>query len=243
MTRTHRNLIAWAKACAALLLLASPLAAEHLIVRGSYVIDGQLRQIGRVSGEPTMLDVTITPPLWHRASFLAALAVQLAAALVYAHKLRVRRLLELERIRTRIAADLHDDLGASLARVSLLSEATRRVLRERPDRAERMLDEIGTTSRELVTAAGDIAFAIDPEHGRLDDLAVRLRRFAEDLLAGSNIALCFSVDGEPADVVLSSDQRRHLLANASDARAEPDRAPRAMPRAIMSTRVRVRVHE
>lgn len=351
--RRHRNLITWAKASAAILLPASPLAAEHLIVRNDYGIDGQSRQLGvsgplttlqrsfhldaadvvwlttdvsalryqpspvpgadsptlriggvhvagqllppspfatprmpalqlstrrrqvqldywglgfgaheslqfqarldgvddewgavtsqssiryaglgpgryrfrvravsatgRVSAKPVTLDFTIAPPLWRRASFLAGLAALVACALVYAYKLRVGQLFELERIRTRIAADLHDDLGANLARVSLLSEATRRALRDKPDRAERMLDEIETASRELVTAAGDIAFAIDPEHGRLDDLAARLRRFAEDLLAGSDIALRFSVDPEAADVVLSSDQRRHLLAIAKEA--------------------------
>lgn len=325
--KTHRDLIACAKACAATLLLASPVAAKHLIVRSDYVVDGgpsdrvgcivtdpdgfvwvcspavrigvvqaageplplsplgvtcmpalQLtadqRQLqfeyfglgfgadelqfqvrldrvdnewgtptsqpsvryaglgpthhpfqvqavsvtGRVSAQPATLHFTIAPLLRRRASFLAGLAVLLAAMLVYAHKLRVRRLLELERIRTRIAADLHDDLGASLARVSLLSEATRRALREaRPDRAEHMLDEIGTTSRELVTAAGDIAFSIDPGRSRLDALVARLRRFAEDLVAGSGIGWRFSVDGEAADVVLSSEQRRHLLAILKEA--------------------------
>lgn len=172
---------------------------------------------GRVSAEPATVDFRILPPFWRRAWFLAAVTALLAAALFFVYRLRVRRVRDLERIRTRIAADLHDDLGASLARVSLLSAATRRTLRERPEHAERMLHEIGTTSRELVTAAGDIAFSIDPGRSRLDALVARLRRFTEDLLADTGIDWRFTVDGEMTHVVLSSDQRRHLLAIVKEA--------------------------
>lgn len=172
---------------------------------------------GKERADPATVEFTIAPPFWRRMPFILALTLLLAATLVYVHKRRLQHLLELERIRTRIAADLHDDLGASLARVSLLSEATRRALRDSPDRADSMLSEIGTTARALVTGAGDIAFAIDPTRDRLDDLVARIRRFAEDLLEGSGITWRFPVEGETAGVVISSDQRRHLLAIIKEA--------------------------
>jgi signal transduction histidine kinase/ligand-binding sensor domain-containing protein len=172
---------------------------------------------GAVSVEPATAAFIVEAPFWRRAWFLGLLAATLAAALASAHRLRVRRLLELERIRTRIAADLHDDLGSSLARVSLLSDATRRTLRDAPDAADRMLREIGATSRELVAAAGDIAFSIDPGRGHLDGLAARVRRFAEDLLTGTTIDWHFAVSGETGGVALTSDQRRHLLAIVKEA--------------------------
>lgn len=167
---------------------------------------------GQVSTRLASFAFTIPPPFWLRGWFLMLVAVALAALLTAAHRLRLRRLLALERVRTRIAADLHDDLGASLARVSLLSEAARRMLHESPEAAEPMLSEIGDTSRELVAAAGDIAYAIDPGRGRLDGLVARLRRFAEDLLVDTEIVWRLEVGGETAGVELSSDQRRHVLA-------------------------------
>lgn len=172
---------------------------------------------GEVSLEPATVAFVVQPPVWRRAWFLGLLATALVGALGSAHRLRMRRLLELERIRTRIAADLHDDLGSSLARVSLLSDATRRALRDAPDAAERMLQEIGTTSRDLVAAAGDIAFSIDPGRGHLDGLAARIRRFAEELLTGTRIDWRFAVVGETTGVALSSDERRHLLAIVKEA--------------------------
>jgi signal transduction histidine kinase/ligand-binding sensor domain-containing protein len=172
---------------------------------------------GQVSAEPAMVAFVVQPPVWRSDWFLGLLAAALAGALVTAHRVRVRRLLELEQIRTRIAADLHDDLGSSLARVSLLAEASRRALLDAPETAERMLQEIGATSRELVAAAGDIAFSIDPGRGRLDGLMARVRRFTEDLLAGTGIDWRFEVAGETEGVVLSSDERRHLLAIVKEA--------------------------
>jgi signal transduction histidine kinase/ligand-binding sensor domain-containing protein len=172
---------------------------------------------GQTTPEAATVAFIVPPPVWLRGWFLASLATALAAALTLAHRLRVRRLVEIEHVRTRIAADLHDDLGASLARVSLLAEAIRRKLRDSPDAAERMLDEIGETSRSLIAAAGDIAYSIDPGRGGLDALAARVRRFAEDLLTNSGVQWSFRVDDGAAVVVFSSDQRRHLLAILKEA--------------------------
>lgn len=172
---------------------------------------------GAATNTPATLTFTVPPPVWQRGWFLAIVGLALASLVVGAHRLRVRRLLELERVRTRIAADLHDDLGASLARVSLLTEAVRRRIGESPAAADRMLGEIGETARDLVSAAGDIAFAIDPGRGGLETLAARVRRFAEELLAGTEVEWSFRIEGDTAHVVLSSEQRRHLLAILKEA--------------------------
>lgn len=172
---------------------------------------------GQVSRQPATVTFTIPPPFWRRAWFLTLVVAALVALLAAAYRLRVRRIVEIERVRTRIAADLHDDLGASLARVSLLSEAARRKLGEGPEAAEPMLREIGETSRGLVAAAGDIAYSIDPGRGSLDGLVARLRRFAEDLLVDTDIVWRLEVNGETSGIELSSDQRRHILAILKEA--------------------------
>ena len=71
---------------------------------------------GQASITPASVSFTIVPPVWKRSWFLT-MAALLAFALGYAlHTHRVKRLVEIERLRTRIASDLHDDLGSSLSR-------------------------------------------------------------------------------------------------------------------------------
>ena len=167
---------------------------------------------GGTSLQPATLAFIVPPPLYRQGWFVALMATALALLLIAIHRARLRRVLEMERIRSRIAADLHDEIGANLARVSLLTEVTRRAVRARPETAEAMLGEIGETSRSLVTAVGDVAFCIDPGRGALDAFVARVRRFGDDLLTSSGIGWEFSVHGDTSGIVLSSDQRRHLLA-------------------------------
>src|SRR6516165_10111768 len=69
------------------------------------------------------VDFRILPPLWERWWFESLLAVLITSTVYAFYRYRVERLLELERVRARIAADLHDDIGSSLSGMAFLSEA------------------------------------------------------------------------------------------------------------------------
>ena len=80
---------------------------------------------GQASQVPASVTFTILPPVWKRWWFLTTLALLAIASGYAVHRYRVTRLLEIERLRTRIASDLHDDLGSSLTQISILSEIVR----------------------------------------------------------------------------------------------------------------------
>jgi hypothetical protein len=70
---------------------------------------------GLVSPSPATISFTILPPVWRRWWFIA-LAVTALALIVYSlYRYRVAQLIALERVRTRIATDLHDDIGSVLS--------------------------------------------------------------------------------------------------------------------------------
>ena len=109
---------------------------------------------------------------------------------------RQERLAELEQVRRRIAFDLHDDIGASLTKIALLSEAARQMLSdqkasEKSEEACRTLAAITDISNELVEAMSDIVWAINPQKDKLSDLSQRMRRFASDILTARQIRLSF----------------------------------------------------
>ncbi|MEM1203774.1 MAG: histidine kinase [Acidobacteriota bacterium] len=166
-------------------------------------------------GEPAVLTVVVGQPFWRRGWFLVLVAATFAAGLVAVHRTRLRRALAVERIRTRIAADLHDDLGASLSRISLLSEAAHGRLPPSSAGTElpEMLEQIGVTARRLTGRAREIVWSLDPRFDDLASFAVRIRETAGELLEPAGIA--WSLDAPRSEraqrVRLREEQRQHLL--------------------------------
>src|SRR5436190_9938179 len=134
----------------------------------------------------------------------------LAAAALFAHRSRVHRMLELERVRTRIATDLHDDIGAGLSQVAILSELAQRRAKGAPPEMLHALERIALVSRELVDSMSDIVWAVDPHRDTMGDLVHRMRRFASDVFTARDVAFTFDVNPHDNDVALPADLRRQV---------------------------------
>jgi len=157
---------------------------------------------------PASVAFTILPPVWQRWWFLALCASAALSVLYALYRGRVGRLLQVERLRTSIAMDLHDDIGASLSQIAAVSEA----LSQRggaDDRYREPLSQIAMDSREMVSAMSDLVWAIDPRRDHLQDLVQRMRRFASEMLTACNIRFRFSAPA--SSLRLSVDQRRHIF--------------------------------
>jgi ligand-binding sensor domain-containing protein len=164
---------------------------------------------GRVSSSPATFAFQIAAPIWQRWWFLSLILIIIGSTIYYAYRLRLNQLLELERIRTRIATDLHDDVGSGLSQVSILSEVIRRrVGNEGGVGAE--LSTIGTLSRDLVDSMSDIVWAINPVKDRLSDLSYRMRRLASDVFTAHGVHLVFDIPNPGRDITLGPEMRREL---------------------------------
>jgi signal transduction histidine kinase len=166
---------------------------------------------GVMSLHPALVAFTIPPPLWRR-WWSITLAVGLFGLLVYAaHHYRVARLVELERVRTRIATDLHDDIGSSLSRMAILSEVAKRQMEGTTRDSVKILIDIAESSRKAVDSMSDIVWAIDPRRDDLSNVVFRVRQFASDLLVAKGIAWQFQAPPEFEKIKLDPEQRRHIF--------------------------------
>jgi signal transduction histidine kinase len=164
---------------------------------------------GQVSTQEAEVDFRVIPPLWRRAWFDAVIVAAIIAAGLWAHRARVRHLVAIERVRTGIATDLHDEIGSSLSQIAVLSEVVRQ--RGARDDATEPLERIGGLSRELLDSIGDIVWAIQPHKDHLSDLKQRMRRFASDVLSASNVELHWvTATGREPDLDLESGMRREV---------------------------------
>jgi signal transduction histidine kinase len=147
---------------------------------------------GGSSSRPAKVRFRIAPPLWQRWWFLG-LAATVAAAAAYAfYRYRVARILEVAEMRTRIATDLHDDIGANLTKIAILSEVARQRLGNGGSEDVTPLGSIARISRESVSAMSDIVWAINPKGDSLLDVVRRMRRHAEEVFAAGNVSLAFA---------------------------------------------------
>lgn len=170
---------------------------------------------GYASANAASFAFEIAAPVWQRWWFLLLNAFALAASIYGVWRFRLNHLLAIERVRMRIATDLHDDIGSALSQIGLLSEAA-----QRPARIDTMpeaLTRIAHVSRETAASMADIVWTINPKRDSLGDLSVRIRRFASELFSARDID-CTVVTPEPdEDLKLGIDTRRQLLLVAKEA--------------------------
>jgi ligand-binding sensor domain-containing protein/signal transduction histidine kinase len=149
---------------------------------------------------------TVAPFFWQTWWFLGACTLAAFSAVAWLARQmtqrRIRRRLDqlerqhaVERERSRIAQDIHDDLGASLTRIAMLSQPTPDQL-GKPLQTATVLSQIYATARDVTRALDEIVWAVDPRHDTLDSLAGYMGNYAQDLLGSARIRcrLDFPVD-------------------------------------------------
>jgi two-component sensor histidine kinase len=175
---------------------------------------------GLVSDHPASIAFTVLGPLWQRWWVLSLVGLSLGLMAHGLYRSRVTRLLEMANMRTSIATDLHDDIGANLTRIALLSEVAQQAQRsgrrdpgspgDAPEH-DAQLASIASIARESVASMSEIVWAINPARDSLVDVVSRMRRHAEEIFTLRDIALRFDAPGAAENVKLGVDVRRDLL--------------------------------
>ena len=128
-------------------------------------------------------------------------------------KAREEKFLEIEKVRTRIATDLHDDIGSSLTQIAVLTEVARgQATSIQAENLAPPLERIKNVSKELVSVMSDVVWAINPQKDFLHDLVQRMRRFASDVFTGHGIKFELSAPEIEADLQLGANIRREVFA-------------------------------
>jgi hypothetical protein len=129
----------------------------------------------------TCITIVISPPYWRTWWFRIALVLLIVTTIHGAYRYRLRRLLDLERLRLRIANDLHDDVGSNLSAIAMVSRALHRAP-ELSGVTRRKLEEIYDTAVLISEGMKDLVWLIKPENDTLDNLLLRMKDTASTLL-------------------------------------------------------------
>lgn len=172
-------------------------------------------------GPETSLPLVVLSPFWVKPWFLlicGSTAMIFAGWGVKRHQKkswqrRLDRLEQqgaLERERTRIARDFHDDLGSRLSHIKMLSESACRRSNNPPETVTD-LNRIAVTAREFTRSMEEIVWAVDPKNDSLDELATFISGFAQDLLHSMNVRCRLDMPLQLPEWRLSAEIRHNIF--------------------------------
>jgi signal transduction histidine kinase len=210
-----------------------PLAGYYLI-SWVFVLAGlfgsALHNAGLVPGNGVIDRLT----MWGSAAGIALLSVGLGIRInafrrekKEAQQRFLHQMKENERIRTRIARDLHDDVGSSLASIVILAESAEQQATGQSSPLHSVLHRIQQNAQNVLEAMSDIVWTAQPHHDHFESVAVRMREFAAEVLETRQIEYQIDIapgvahltlpSGQPYDLYLIFKESLHNIVKYADA--------------------------
>ncbi len=203
-------------------------AGTTRVARYSRLPPGQYRfqvtacnEDGVWSESGSTLILAVAPPFWKTRWFLGGSAAGLLGAVIaivyYLATQRLKRQVEtlrqketLEKERSRIARDLHDQLGANLTQVALLGELVESD-KNAPDEVEAHAQQISQTARETTRALDEIVWAVNPSNDSLDGLINYACKYAQEYLAIAGLRYRLEVPPQLPNIGISPEVRHNVF--------------------------------
>ena len=167
------------------------------------------------------ISFTLSPQIWQAWWFLSAVIIAMVGSVAgvarYVTGKNMQRTLErlehqsaLERERARIAKDMHDDLGSSLTRITLLGELVE-ADQANPAEVETHARKIVSSARETVKSLDEIVWAVDPENDTLNGLIEYLTHYTDEFFENTDVRCRLEIPMDLPDAQLSSEVRHNIF--------------------------------
>jgi ligand-binding sensor domain-containing protein/signal transduction histidine kinase len=171
--------------------------------------------------EGAAVAVVVLPPIWRAWWFITLCGATLVGGIWlvvrYVSLRRLRAQLKeseqrraMERERTRIAQDMHDEIGSKLTRISFLSEVVRNGGGNSGEDSNTVA-AIADTSRELLQALDEIVWAVNPRNDNLEHLVGYLEQYAREYFLPTPVECVITVPPTLPKVELSAELRHNVF--------------------------------
>ena len=155
--------------------------------------------------------IIINPPFWQTWWFATLAVIIIAFFIYYLSTIRIKNQLEIEKLKLKIASDLHDNIGSGLTEISILSELAERNGDSTNSVIKKDLHKISDTARYLVDSMSDIVWVVNPQRDSLHDLIVKLKDSYNEFF--SSVGISFQVKNveKSDDIKLPMEYKQNLL--------------------------------
>ena len=162
------------------------------------------------SDETAALTFTVMAPFWMQWWFILLVLVVLIGIILFIYNYyRVKKMVDIERMRVRIASDLHDDVGSALTEIALQSDFLQTT--DVGEQVKQSLDQIGTQSRKIVSSLDDIVWSIDARNDTLGDLTDRMQDYINNMLPQKEVQYQFDDLDMDDKITVSMKENLYLI--------------------------------
>jgi signal transduction histidine kinase len=188
---------------------------------GDYTFSVQImRSTGNEKSDVWNMQLIVTPPFWKTFSFRLLIFI-LAAFLSFffirsytSRRLEKQRSLfeqeqAVEKERSRISAELHDDIGGGLTAIRLMSEMLKDSSTEESSRV--FVQKISSSSNELVQKMNEIVWAMNINNDNLQSLISYTREFAVSYMDDFNIDCKIELPDQIPELPVIGTKRRDIF--------------------------------
>jgi len=189
-----------------------PLAVYTYLPGGEYIFNVKCQNSdGTISSKVTSFKIRIIPPVWKTWWFYVVGAVVICGLLYLFLRTRYKHELAAEIGRSRIAKDLHDDMGSSLSTINILSEMAKTKIDTDIPSTKKFINQISDNSNRIMESLDDIVWNIDTANASMENTLSRMREFAGNLLEARDISYTFKADETIRDIQLELGRRHDFF--------------------------------
>jgi two-component sensor histidine kinase len=158
-----------------------------------------------------VFNFTIRPP-FYRAWWFYLLSILLATGFIYLlYRQKINRIRNEEKIRNKIARDLHDDIGSTLSGINLFSKLAMHKMEDNSQEAKEIVQKIGDRTENMMGAMSDIVWSINPGNDSVADMLVRMKEYAAEMLEAKEIQYRFEADESVSNKKLDLSIRKEIF--------------------------------
>lgn len=159
---------------------------------------------------PTQMQLEIEPAWWQTWWLKVVIFIIFIFLLYEFFQYRISKAVEMERLRIRIAKDLHDEIGSTLSSVSIYSSALSKSFNNLPKKQSEIIDKISESTINMMETMSDIVWSVNPANDSFENLINRMRAYASSLAEAADIKLDFESNLELNKININMLQRKNL---------------------------------
>lgn len=156
--------------------------------------------------EPFKMTIYLKKAFYETTGFYVLIILLLAGFFYALYRFRYQQLLKLQHVREKISKDLHDEVGSTMSGISILGAIIQQKMPDNP-LIKNFTDRIVEDSKRVGDTLDDIVWSVKPQNDQLDQLLIRMKRFASDLFDAEDIRYQFDLPESTEQIKLSMDER------------------------------------